>query len=363
MNSKIGLVTWYNLGYNYGTMLQAFATSTFLVKNGFMVDIIDLKKGKKQCFKMRLINFYLYFFNHKIFKRNINMKKWIDQNLEVKIFNSYEDLKKFQNNYFAFVCGSDQIWNNNNGKVNPFYYLQFAPYNKRIAYAPSIGREFIPDDIQEEFAKYVKEIKYLSIREKKGAEIINKLTGIKCPVYADPTLLLCENEWINILKLKKTKEDKYIFVYLLNYNVKLLNEIKSYAKSVNVKIKYYVPKSKSIDHNLCDDPFTFLQNLYNSSYVITDSYHGMLFSINFNKEFLIFKRFSNNDPINQNSRVFNILNEFKLGDRLLDNNNFKISFSRKIDYDFCNSILNEKRKESMKFLLNSINKIKSDGDI
>ena len=50
MNSKIGLVTWYNLGYNYGTMLQAFATSTFLVKNGFMVDIIDLKKKKKAMF-------------------------------------------------------------------------------------------------------------------------------------------------------------------------------------------------------------------------------------------------------------------------------------------------------------------------
>lgn len=368
MNKKICLVTWYNLGHNYGTMLQAFAMQNIIRKLGYNSEIIKYEPKNISLtakIKKRIAVLYFLIFNNHIFKRNKKMDKWIKQNIILsKKYNSIEELSKDKEKYLAGICGSDQIWNNNNNIIDGVYYLQFLDEFKRIAYSPSIGREYISNEVKPKFIKYVSEIKYLSIREKKGAEIIKELTGKDCQINLDPTLLINKQEWLNLLNLKENKDQDYIFVYLLTENNKTMKLIDEYARDRNLNIKVFLPKKNSNYINPVANPKEFLTELLNAKYIITDSYHGMLFSLNFEKQFLIYKRFEDNDPKNQNSRIYNILEELKINNRLIDRNTIKIDkvLQKNISYNEIRKILEKKRENSLNFLKDSLDKIKKEVD-
>ncbi len=354
MAKKIGIVTWYDRGHNYGSTLQAYALQTILQNMGYDSEFISFK-SKKLNKKIKEIGkrIYLYIFDRNVYKTWGKMDKWIESNLSISENNSsFEQLKSKAVKYDAVICGSDQIWNNSGGIINPFYYLQFVDKSKRIAYAPSIARDYIDEDLADKFRDYIKEIKYLSIREKQGAELIKRLTGREAKVVLDPTLLLNKYEWESRISYDNELENKqYIFCYLLTKNDKYYNEIIELSKKLNVEVisptlfRNHNKNSKNVDF------FEFLNLIRYADYVVTDSFHGVAFSINLCKQFAVYKRFSDSYKETQNSRIYNILNELHLNDRLVtDNNRLEVVINNNIDYEIIIKLLNEKRKISLGYL-------------
>ncbi|AEE91894.1 conserved protein of unknown function [Tepidanaerobacter acetatoxydans Re1] len=360
MVKKIGIVTWYDRGYNYGSTLQAYASQIILQKMGYSSEFINFNPERQKIskrIKEILKRIYLYLFDRNVYETWKKMDDWIKSHLIIsEKYDSYEQLKSKSLKYDAVICGSDQIWNNSSGEINPFYYLQFINESKRIAYAPSIARDYIDKNLQSVFCDYVKGIKYLSIRETQGAELIKNITGRDAKVVLDPTLLVDKHEWENKLSDDyELKNKMYIFCYLLTKNDKHYKIIAELSNKLNIEVitptllNRYDKTSKNVDF------FEFLNLIRYADYVVTDSFHGVAFSLNFCKQFAVFKRFPDSYKETQNSRIYSILNEFGLNDRLVtDNNSLELIIKKNINYEDINIKLKRKREDSLQYLRSSL---------
>jgi hypothetical protein len=273
------------------------------------------------------------------------------------LFESTEELKSSNNMYDTFVCGSDQIWAPN--LFHEWYYLSFVDGNgRKVAYAPSIGLPAIPEHLQSRMAHLVSSIQFLSIREKQGAEVIKQITGIDVPVVLDPTLLLNYTEWSSIAVEPEIRGD-YILCYFLGENAEHRRRINEYARRTGFKtvVLPFVPN----DHQWGDinivsaGPRQFLGLVKNARIICTDSFHGTLFSVNYNKTFYTFMRFKKGDRLNQNSRIESILEIFGLQQRLVSENSLSIEELPEIDYNPINQVLKTQRTRSLDYLASSLN--------
>jgi len=366
---KVAIVTWFHYK-NYGTALQCVALNNKIKQLGYDCDILNyipvLKNNKKfldrisNGIRWRIEKLLLKLYKNDISIRNKKFDKFINENITFSDYIKNNNILEDQNKkYDTFVCGSDQIWAPNN--LDGIYYLNFVNQNKnKIAYAPSIGLNSIPDDSIEKVKKWVIRFNHLSVRERQGAEIIEKLTGKKCKCVLDPTLLETAEQWRKIAK-KIKKRKPYLLCYFLTENDYYWKYVKQIAKKRNLDIVLVPIECKSyfrlgVKKETKCGPKEFISLIDNADFICTDSFHGTIFSINLNKDFYCFKRFKDNDKICQNSRIYNILNIVKLEDRLIsskskiDLNNLKIK-----DYNSINKILDSERKKSLTFLENSLN--------
>ena len=271
-----------------------------------------------------------------------------------KPINNYTKLKEKTKKYDAFVCGSDQIWSTAEERIEPFYYLQFAEKEKRISYAPSIGKDNVGESVKEKFFKYVSEIKYISVREQNAANIIKSEINIEPKVVLDPTLLLNKEYWKKYITPNTEKED-YIFVYFLSQNKNNYDEVKEFANTNNLKIISTAEMYKNDKNSMSMNPIEFLRCIKNAKYIATDSFHGTIFSIIFEKNFVTYKRFKDNIKMSQNSRIYNLLKKLELSSRLIDEtNSIEGLFKEDIDYNDVNKKLEVEREESKNFLKDSI---------
>jgi len=187
----------------------------------------------------------------------------------------------------------------------------------------------------------------LSVREEAGQKIIKDLLGIDVPVLVDPTLLLKKDEWLKIAKPHDHKPNKkYLLTYYLGEEKKNNSKfIKQYAKDNNLELVHLGDiKDKK---RFTADPSEFLDYFNDASMIFTDSFHGSVFSIIFNKPFVVFKRG------NMNSRIDTLLSKFNLENRhwgyVKEHKNFN-----DIDYSHVDEIINEERKKSFDYLRNAL---------
>lgn len=360
---KVGIVTWH-YNPNYGGLVQAYALQETIKKLGYDTEFVnyrpDLNTSKKRIIR-QIKDVYIMLKRPELYKGRKLKYKFIKEKLNVgKLYYSYDELSKEADSFYNVgVCGSDQIWSNNTGTVNPLYYLDFIDEDKRISYAPSIGYNKISDNLVEDFKKYVNKIRFLSIREEKGAEIIKSLTSRDAKVVLDPSLLVSKENWLQEIKDKQevSPNGNYILLYVLGDN----NDHVEYAKKLSEYTGYEIIALEAKNSRLegiktvSGDPFDFIELLNKASYILTDSFHGVALSINLEKQFATFKRFEDNESISQNSRIYNILNKTNLTDRLISTNE-PLSFFEEnaIDYDLVTPLLEEERKSSLEFLSNSI---------
>lgn len=367
---KVGIMTWFSYN-NYGTVLQAYATSKFIEKLGYEPQIINYipKVRKTNIFDIKGAQIVKKIYEIKNKKKYTKILQEINQKSEefksnnLKLTTPCEteiELTEISQDKLAIICGSDQIWSPLS--FDKHYYLDFVDQSKKIAYAPSFGVSTIPYNLKEKTEELLKDFKYLSARELKGQEIIKELSEKKATLVVDPTLLLTEKDWVKKLNLNKN-EEKYIVCYFLGYQKEYYSTAKKIAKELNYKIiiipgnTHYLDKNKYKDLNICS-PQKFVELIMNAKFVITDSYHGMLFSINFNKDFLIFKRFKDKKKSSQNSRIYTILKEYNLSDRMYHKNmSIQKIISSKINYENVNKILDAKRRKSIEYLKSSIKEI------
>ena len=219
--------------------------------------------------------------------REFRKREMKDGSVEI---NSRSWDRDYINKFYAFICGSDQVWNPYYPTTSPVSFLQFAPKHKRIALAPSFGVSEIPEVRKADFAAWLDEIPALSVREEAGAEIIKDLCGRDAKVLLDPTFGLTAGEWRGFSRRPRVvPEADYVFCYFLgNMNARYQRWIEARAKSAGSEI-VYACDVKDLKH-YADDPQEFVWLIDHAKAVFTDSFHGTALSINLETPFVVFPR-------------------------------------------------------------------------
>ncbi len=356
-------MTWYD-NPNYGGVLQAYALQKTLESLGYDSEFIScFPERRSLSYKLSrfLKDCVIFASMPRVHQSRKRIYEFIKNNLKVSpAYTTYEQLEsEASRRYSAAICGSDQIWSNIGGYVNPLYYLTFIDEKKRIAYAPSIGYNRVQADCTATFREYVGGIKFLSVREKQGEALIKDIVGRDAKVVLDPSMLLTKKEWeAKVLSADAiTLELPYIFCYFRHNN----DQFVEYARRLSEFTGYRIiavdtsfPSLRGI-RTVVADPLDFVWLINNASYVLTDAFHGTAFSINLGKQFGVFKRFHDDDPINQNSRVHNILEKTHLESRLITfDTPIDFLVQEEIDYDLVDPLLDSERRESLTYLASAM---------
>jgi len=370
MGKKIAIITVYK-NINYGSKLQSYALQHTLLKLGYNSENLILQpKVQNLSMQRKIVHIISTAIRNPSIIHMIIFRKVIKKRIEV--FNNY--LKKFikESNkspqdiieleglntspYSHYICGSDQIWAPN--QFNEYYFLSFTKHkNKKIAYAPSIGLPTIPLNLIKHYKNLISGIGSVSIRENDGAEIIKEITDRDVPIVLDPTLLLTANEWVELMLSPLDKMQPYILCYFLGNNKQHRHWVAQKKKETGYKtivLPFFKRDFLWGNKNMFVGPQEFISLIYNAKIVCTDSYHGILFSINLNKDFFAFLRFNEGEKLNQNSRVLNFLKRTNLMNRIVDLNN--VNEYESINWDKINDYIDIERTKSIDFLKSALNK-------
>lgn len=368
MGKNIGIITLH-YSDNYGSVLQAYALQTYFEEkadiNAWIIDYIqgydaiNYKLFRTEIYKNRPQAFFAdIIFAGKNRKRKASFAKFRQKYLHMteEKYDSLEQLKKLNRKMDAFVCGSDQIWNFDctNG-IDKAYFLTFADDSKKkIAYAPSFGQASFEIDEMKKIRQYLKDFDLISVREKSMKGRLEEEIGkpVKCVV--DPTLLL-GREYYDKLCEGQQKKNKYVFVYMLEENISLLNDAKKYAEKNKMDIIYISNISKKgqlvlkkYTNAYGATPGEFLGYIKNAECVITNSFHATVFSILYQKKFCTYKT-KYSFP-----RMLDLLENLGLSSRIFDEN-FRMESS--IDYQAVQAKLYHMREESVAYLQDAIDLI------
>lgn len=342
----IGLATPF-ITNNYGTKLQAFALQQYLAKNGWNNEIINYRFGEKQFNPKKL-----FLPNRKEYRR-INRQRRealsrqpdVKENIDVRnkrferfTRSSYalsercdtlKDVNRLAKaRYSAVVCGSDQIWLPSHA-LERYYLLDFLPNSiKRIAYAPSFGVSTIPAIVRSNYQRALEKFDVITVREDTGVKLIKELTGKDCPVVVDPTLLLTANQWVELLKIERPLiQGEYVLGYFIGAAEEHRKKARAYAKANHIKfvILPNIDEVVKADTEYADEalydvgPDDFVNLIKNAQTIFTDSFHGTVFSLIFQKNVYCFERFDNASKNSTNSRIYSLLSKTNLQSRLVRN--------------------------------------------
>ena len=250
------------------------------------------------------------------------------------------------NSFDAVVAGSDQIWNYNLTNDDWFYFLNFQKQNtKKIAYAGSFGLSILDDSKKEIIKKHLSDFDYLSVREKTAQSILHNDFDIEAELVLDPTLLLNEKDWQSFYK-KELYSSGYIYVYTVFNSPTLWDFAYKLSQKTGKKIrtirysKLHKPEAECC---FTAGPSEWLSHLSDADYVVTNSFHGVAFSINFNKQFF-FELPPEKSGVG--SRLSDITARYGLENREIS----VADINTIIDYTYTNQKLAEDRKNSEKFI-------------
>lgn len=352
------IFSWYNSGRNYGQTLQAFALQKVVSDIGYSVEHVcfGTNRGISQNFIGKLKDFKNLTSEQRKIQRKFDL--FIQDNMKVtRRLDTDDEVKEFiqENNPDFLICGSDQVWNPYN--VHPFYYLAQIG-NKdtnRIAYAVSTCDERRKSKFLEypEVESWIKQIDKLYVRENSGKKILSDLFNVDSDVVLDPTLLLSSEEWIDTLHLKK-KQSNYILCYAFNLSDFQKKILREREEKLGCSIKYGNVLLGEPENKEPWSPYDFLEAILNAQEVYTDSFHGMVFSILFHKDFIVFDNGNDitSDPYYNIDRMNTLLKFIGLEGRLvLDERCYSLE---KIDYFKVDKLLSERRSECRSLLKRSI---------
>jgi hypothetical protein len=270
-----------------------------------------------------------------------------------------KDLQQLNEMFDTFVSGSDQIWAKSaEPNLFPFFMQDCISSNKKkISYAVSIGQSGYPSDLSQKITNWMSDFDSLSVREESSQKTLDEYVKDKpISIVCDPVLHIGSEHWSKIAGRRIIREP-YIFCYLLSYHDWYIEKIKEIKQKYNYKIYLYSnQRIHCVDGKVLKkcSPKEFLNYIQYSEYILTDSYHAMLFSLIFEKNFCVLKRFvDNNSDLNtQNERIIYILNRFMIHNKMIDRNE-KIN-TELIDYKQVNNRLEQFKKDSAGYLKDAL---------
>lgn len=370
---RIGILT-LELKLNYGGILQAYALQTTIKRMGYDAFVINRQSGSISKIRnalfivKRLIRKYILgndktiVFIEKKAKNEYpeiakNILPFIERNISLFNVEDYRCLN--ESDFDAYVVGSDQVWRPKYFKDIENAYLAFAlNWNvKKIAYAPSFGTDIWEySKIQtENCKKLINLFDAVSIRESSGVNLCSEYLNAKALKVLDPTLLLSKENYITLFKGQDVpRVCSGIFVYYLDnseFKESVMREVEN-----NLKLDVFRIKAQINDLHLplCEriqEPVErWISSFYDAEYVLTDSFHGCVFSIIFNKSFIVC-----GNKQRGYSRFVSLLSLFGLENRLVDNvDDVELVLNQPIDWNKINNLLAKYRNESIQFLSQSL---------
>ena len=361
---KIGIFTLWQTKENYGAVLQCYALIKYLSNRGHDVKLVkNIDAGcKKQSVFHRIITLICMLFKgksfpYKISSTNNTPTKIVDRGFS-SFFDKYipsyqkefssEDLESIQLDADVLICGSDQVWST----VSPVYYLQMKGSFKRVAYAASFGGfDIINIFDRKKVSLWMKSFDLITVREQEGIEKCKSL-GCKATVVPDPTLLLEKSDYLSIADENyETGHKPYLLLYLLGNTMELeVKKIMDFAHNNGLEVKYVASHGREDKYDKIYPTIEQWLTLYrDAKYVITNSFHGTVFSLIFEVPFITI-------PLagcysRMNGRIEGLLGVINLSERIFSGD---LSYLFKpIDFEYITRIRIDGRKTVLS-LLNSI---------
>lgn len=385
---KIGIVTVHKAP-NYGANLQTYATWKCIRDLGFDAEIIDLslkaepprfpkmrpelsekhKVSIKFKIKMLLRDFCVLLH----IKKPIYTPPNILPNAQAK-FNEFNKLIKYSKKYRSvselyelgtgydiLITGSDQVWNPQQPWAMEPMFLTFAKENqKKISYASSIGIEDLRPNEKSLFAEWLRSYSAISVRETVAQKLLTQITGRNdIEKVIDPTFLLSQEEWNDFAK-KPSVASSYILVFSLGHNQALIDYALKLKQETGYDVKVIclmpMPYTGNVYELISDAcPREFIGYISQAELVLTDSFHGTVFSIIMGVKNFYTYLFS---YAKRNTRMIDLLALTGLSNHILDNElkeSFEVLESRKIDHVHVSSIIDSERIRCRTWLHNVLN--------
>ena len=359
---KIGILT-VPFNNNYGGFLQAFALKRVLTDMGHEVVIINRRRNRNVNFKVKvkicLIKLHIIKDRIKeISKYTERFKREYLYPMTEEYYTSQELKKCLDYKFDAVIVGSDQVWRYNSvgDSIDDFFCNFLAGTSiPHFSYAASMGTsdmEYPPHKI-EACSKLLKDFIAISVREQSTVNILESYFGVKdAEVVLDPTMLLDKQVFVDLFKGNYEKPQKpYVFTYVLDDNEGFRKSIEDFAIKNNLDIVNMRAQTGNICKIKIIEPVEkWLSALYYADYVITDSFHGMVFSLIFNKQFVV-----HGNVRTGLSRIEHLLSLLGIGERLvLTCNNICDITKNPIDWNILNERIGENRIKSLSFLKNAL---------
>lgn len=348
---KIGVMT-FSRSINYGAFLQSYALQRVLKEQKMepsLIDYenpIDVKRYRLICpqtpraLVSSIVFLPIVYVRKKHFKDATKLLKYTPISAK----------------YDVAIAGSDQIWNPKltGGKLDEKFFLKGINAGKKISYAASIANEKVIDEKRQEYKKYLEKLDCISVRELSTKEKLSEFINKPIFVAADPVLLLTKEEWGDIIKDKAVNSKPYIFTYFVgDIKREECGPLARACEKLNMECVTYSkkPLEKHIyKYASCDGPLEFLARLRDAKLVITSSFHGIVLSIIFHKNFYYFL-----PRADKRSRVDSILKSLGLTDRIIETEDDIDKMNLKdIDYTEPQKKLDKLRGESLNWLKKAI---------
>lgn len=368
------LTLTYHFAINYGAILQCYALQKALNDLKYDSQVLNYinfnQKKNNSLYKQnkgvkRLIKNILYFPYHKEREHKyLLFKMFLENNITLtKEITNISSLEKFLNQGSGIIfVGSDQVWNPNIDDFSESFFVPIKTNYYKATYGASIGSA---DSSQlDKYGREIASFDKISVRENKSINILKKYTSKNISIVPDPVFLINKNEWISLIKNNQREhKNKYILCYFLNNkNMRSYYKIvRKIASKMNLKIicisggispLYY---KKNTIRNA--GPIEFLDLFYNANYVFTDSFHGTVFSIIFEKQFFSF----DSSSAIKDSRKKGILERCSLLDRYvtLDNLSTLDNYKKMINYSLISPKIEKIKIEGLNFIENTIKETKN----
>ena len=367
---KTATVTWITW-LNYGSFLQAYALQKVLLELGFQNAIIDdsliINPSRTlpddwikdlSLIKRIYIHFRRFMHRKTKYEKEQDAKSKYYLQFKKSFLNIDEALYPFSalnDRYDVFIAGSDQIWAPTDEVFKPFYYLNFVT-KKKISYAASVNSETYPEKFKQAVSELLRDFCHISVRENAGKILLESFINKNVEVNVDPTLLLTQEKWDVVASKRKLKRP-YVLCYLLTCNEAYLKYSRSFAEKNGLPL--YIFSTNDLyrpyaDKMLAAGPSEFVRAFKDAAFVLTDSFHGTVFSILYEKKFLTYKRFVRTEANNQNERVNNLLGMLGIQGRFVGEEELGNLKLPPIDYNLVNSVLTTERQKSRDYLLKAL---------
>lgn len=340
---KIGILTFFS-ERNYGAALQAFALQHVIKSFGYDSEFINYRDhfpghSSPLSKKSRIIVYArlaITILNHlsTYMKTRSALHKASDMfsdfrkdymTIASQTLYDKEDLINVGKAYDAFIAGSDMVWTPI-GQDLDYYFMRFTEQEKRLSYAASLtGVEKFSSEDKRKIVKYLSELNTIACREQEGVDFVLNNTNKQAVRTVDPTLLLTREQWIDALGLHTNSNEKYILCYAFGGVPKpILKQLKAISKRTGMPIRYVAMSHKecaaeqALGLSGSYGPREYVEMFMNASFIVTNTFHGFLFSLNARKPFVVIHRDKGNAWKANEGRISNLLALLRLENRYLE---------------------------------------------
>ncbi len=355
INRKWGLLTIHDT-QNYGSLLQAYSLYIAIEALGFSVELIDYRNKKitereMPIVKQRirsvkdLVRYVLWGTQQK--EKYENIRKFLRENTKMSRAYDINSIRHANDDYGAFISGSDIVWGTNITDNDYTYFLDFvAESKKKIALSSSVGTRWT-GKVADHVCMLLKRYNSISVREQLAADWIRELTGRYVKVTCDPTMLWEQNYWSSFLLDNYPPVGKYVLIYAVNPDKRNITDGIAYAKSHDMKayfVNFFTPVkgTRTIRPTTVEQWITLIAK---ADTIFSASYHGLLFSMYFHRNVFYYNR-------GEKSRMISLAEELQIANREGSADNLAADIP--INYDYIDRKMDEKRAYTWSVIKNAL---------